>query len=360
MSVQASTVSASTDVTERMDTFRFTGSAGEYFRIWIVNMLLSIVTLGIYSAWAKVRDKQYFYRHTRLQGAGFDYHADPTRILKGRIIVGTFFGAMVLSQHYSMTLYAVFFLVFMAVMPWFAVKAFMFNARNSSYRGIRFGFCGSVGQSYMAYIVFPILAVLTLGILYPAAHHYRVRYYARNHQFGKSQFSYDVPVGRFYWLYFGTVLMGIVAYTILVVLAVGLVAIFAGGFDEPTVGAGPSFAQTAPIVLAVYLAMTIPGAYFQARMANLFYGNIKLGRHQMHSVQRFRDILWLYVSNLLAIVFSLGLAVPWAKVRMAKYRAEHMYVMFQGSLIAEADPGQRGIEAYGDAAADFGDFGFDL
>src|SRR5258707_6333866 len=43
---------------------RFTGRAGEYFRIWIVNICLSIVTLGIYSAWAKVRRKRYFYGNT--------------------------------------------------------------------------------------------------------------------------------------------------------------------------------------------------------------------------------------------------------------------------------------------------------
>src|SRR5436305_11873488 len=43
----------------------FTGSGSEYFRIWIVNALLSIITLGIYSAWAKVRTLQYFYRKDR-------------------------------------------------------------------------------------------------------------------------------------------------------------------------------------------------------------------------------------------------------------------------------------------------------
>ena len=30
----------------------FTGKASEYFGIWIVNVLLTILTLGIYSAWA--------------------------------------------------------------------------------------------------------------------------------------------------------------------------------------------------------------------------------------------------------------------------------------------------------------------
>ena len=49
--------------------FQFTGTGGEYFKIWIVNILLSIVTLGIYSAWAKVRRKQYFYGNTRVAGS---------------------------------------------------------------------------------------------------------------------------------------------------------------------------------------------------------------------------------------------------------------------------------------------------
>jgi uncharacterized membrane protein YjgN (DUF898 family) len=39
--------------------FEFRGTGGEYFRIWIVNLLLTILTLGIYSAWAKVRQLRY-------------------------------------------------------------------------------------------------------------------------------------------------------------------------------------------------------------------------------------------------------------------------------------------------------------
>ena len=71
--------------------FRFHGRAGEYFRIWIVNIMLSIVTLGIYSAWAKVRNKRYFYSNTELDGSSFEYLADPVAILKGRLIaVGIF------------------------------------------------------------------------------------------------------------------------------------------------------------------------------------------------------------------------------------------------------------------------------
>ena len=66
--------------------FEFDAHGGEYFRIWIVNLLLTIVTLGIYSAWAKVRKLQYLYGHTRLAGSAFGYHGEPLKILRGRLI----------------------------------------------------------------------------------------------------------------------------------------------------------------------------------------------------------------------------------------------------------------------------------
>src|SRR6266404_7232639 len=69
----------------------FTAHAGEYFRIWIVNLALTIVTLGIYSAWAKVRKRRYFYGHTRIDGESFEYRANPVAILKGRLIAVALF-----------------------------------------------------------------------------------------------------------------------------------------------------------------------------------------------------------------------------------------------------------------------------
>ena len=56
---------------------RFSGQAGEYFKIWIVNIVLSIITLGIYSAWAKVRTKRYFYGNTHFKNHNFEYQLQP-------------------------------------------------------------------------------------------------------------------------------------------------------------------------------------------------------------------------------------------------------------------------------------------
>ena len=46
--------------TQKTTPVIFEGKTSEYFGIWIVNLLLSLLTLGIYSAWAKVRRKKYF------------------------------------------------------------------------------------------------------------------------------------------------------------------------------------------------------------------------------------------------------------------------------------------------------------
>jgi len=74
---------------------RFSGTGGEYFRIWVVNLLLTLITFGVYSAWAKVRKTRYFYQNTRVDGHAFDYHGAPLAILRGRVL------ALVLLVAYS-------------------------------------------------------------------------------------------------------------------------------------------------------------------------------------------------------------------------------------------------------------------
>lgn len=59
------------DIIEVEHPIEFHGTAKEYFGIWIVNVLLSIITLGVYGAWAKVRDRKYFYGNTFVDEQNF-------------------------------------------------------------------------------------------------------------------------------------------------------------------------------------------------------------------------------------------------------------------------------------------------
>ena len=55
--------------------FDFKGKGSDLFFIYIVNILLTIVTLGIYSFWARVNVTKFIYQHIFFKGHSFDYHA---------------------------------------------------------------------------------------------------------------------------------------------------------------------------------------------------------------------------------------------------------------------------------------------
>lgn len=173
---------------------RFIGSGSEYFRIWIVNLLLTIVTLGIYSAWAKVRTLQYFYRNTQLAGSSFDYHGSPIAILKGRAIIFVLAFAFNLLGHSSPLLGLALLIVMAAAFPWLLVRSLRFRMANSSYRGLRFAFTGKDAEGYMVFLVWPILSVLSLYLLAPLAHQRFKRFQHKNTRFGTAQF--DFPARR--------------------------------------------------------------------------------------------------------------------------------------------------------------------
>ena len=103
----------------------FHGKAGEYFRIWIVNILLTILTLGIYSAWAKVRNKQYFYASTTLDGSPFEYTANPITILKGRLVVVAVLVIYSATVRYYPAADIAFGLLFLISLPWLIMRGLM-------------------------------------------------------------------------------------------------------------------------------------------------------------------------------------------------------------------------------------------
>ncbi|MGH8623301.1 MAG: DUF898 family protein, partial [Burkholderiales bacterium] len=111
---------------ERAIRPEFTGSAGEYFRIWIVNLFFTLVTLGIYSAWAKVRKKRYFYGSTRLDGDSFDYFASPRTILKGRIVAFLIFVIYAFAVELLPSSAYAFWALFLLALPWLVMRALTF------------------------------------------------------------------------------------------------------------------------------------------------------------------------------------------------------------------------------------------
>ena len=126
----------------------FTGRGGEYFRIWVVNILLTLVTLGLYSAWAKVRTARYFRNNTWLDGHVFDYHGSPAAILRGRIVALILLASYTWAFQFSNSAGLLTIAILCAVGPWLFMRAQQFSLSNTSFRGVRFGFRARAGEAH--------------------------------------------------------------------------------------------------------------------------------------------------------------------------------------------------------------------
>lgn len=326
----------------------FTGRGGEYFRIWIVNLALTILTLGIYSAWAKVRRLQYFYRNTSIGGHGFDFHGDPKAILKGRLIAVGLLVAYNVIGYFSVALGLIALAGLLAVVPWLIQRSLCFKLHNSSYRGLRFRFAGSLGGAYQAFLLWPVVAYVTLGLLAPMAHREIKRYQHNSSRFGDTSFSFDAGAGKFYSIYlkiFGVLLLAIV----LMVAAVA--ATFAGAAGNKDYG--PYFFMAFVVLVIFYfLLFLVIGPWFAARIQNLVWNHTALGPHAFQSTVRARDLFAIIITNFLGIVLTLGLFKPFADIRLARYRLTHMALAAQSDLDEFLAAQERAVSALGEETAD--------
>ena len=338
----------------------FGGSASEYFRIWIVNLLLSIVTLGIYSAWAKVRRKKYFYRNTTLDGHNFDYHANPVAILKGRLIAVPVLGLYIGSGYFSLTVQIVILVLIGLALPWLIVRSQIFNRRNTTYRNVRFDFAPRFRAAYRVVGTRLLLAAVTLGLAYPLFD-YRLRdFIINNSSFGKTNFQFSGAAGRFFKVYYAAYLVTVIAY-ILAIFIIFIIVRLMSALQEQSGGSNP------PIILLTFLSTILflvlgllVSAYIRARLANYVYSRTAIGDNTLSCTFRARDLTWIYISNVVAIVFSVGFLIPWATVRLTRYQIERIHLTIPESLDAFVGKSAHAESATGEELAEVFDIGFGL
>ena len=291
--------------------FQFTADGWEYFKIWIANLCLSILTLGIYTPWAKVRRLRYFWGNTRLGDASFDYLADPIAILKGRLLVVGFFAIYFASSVLWPDAEIVFGLLMLVLLPWAVVRSLVFRARNTAYRNIRFDYRGEYADAFAVYVMIPLLMAFTLGLIYPYLVYRRRNLLVAHSAYGTALFRLSARAGDYYGL-FGRLLLLLVAST------VGIAGLFA---------IAPALALFAGLLAYLFFF-----AYMSAEISNLTYNSVALGPHTFRSELRAGELFALYATNVLGILLTVGLFLPWARVRTARYRLERLALRLEGDL----------------------------
>jgi uncharacterized membrane protein YjgN (DUF898 family) len=335
----------------------FTAHAGEYFRIWIVNLALTIVTLGIYSAWAKVRKRRYFYGHTRIDGESFEYRASPLAILKGRLIAVALFAVFYAITHYAPLYFWAIYIVLLFVGPWLVVRSLAFNAYNTAYRNVRFVFSGTYLTCLGLVLGYGLLTVVTFGLGFPFLRRRLVQFAMESHSYGTTRFAL---AGRFkrlfvhpYFVVIGvSILLGVLLFAFF-----ALVGVIAGGSAKAG-GDKPGWIPTAIIagVVVFYALLFLQAAYIRARTVNAVWNHLSIGPLRFESALRARDLIWLYFSNLVAVALTIGLATPWAAVRAMRYRASKTTAIASGPLDGFAQAEAQKVSVAGEEVADFFDF----
>ncbi|MBE0598827.1 MAG: DUF898 domain-containing protein, partial [Desulfuromonadales bacterium] len=312
-----------------------------------------VVTLGLYSAWAKVRKRRYFYGHTLVDGVPFDYLADPWAIFRGWCLGAAAFIVYTIGSQVSFILGAVFGLALFLAIPWIIVRARMFAARNSTYRNIRFTFQPDYRQAYLVYAGLPLLLPFTLGLIFPYLVYRQKKFVVENSGFGKTPLRFSASAGDFY-RFFLKVSLGL----LLLIVLFGVAA----AFISPAVGP----LSDNPALLFSFLPLLVVGAlllyffmaiYVQTGLTNLTWNATRLGEAQLVSTLRTRNMAWLYLTSAVGIVGSFGLLIPWAAVRLTRYRCQTLSVVMTGELrtLAAAQP------EVGAAGEEFGDlFGVEI
>lgn len=314
--------------------FEFTGDTLEYFQIWIVNALLCVLTLGLFSAWAKVRTERYFYANTLLSGSPFEYLGEPIKILKGRLLIvfcivayglGTLFFPAIITDW-------IFVLGVIFLWPWLTVVATRFRARNTAYRHIRFDFYGGLSEARKVYFEGYGIVAITFGLAYPLFVWMRHKFRIDNARYGTLPLTFNASNSKFFNAY-GS------AFCLLMFASLGGLLITR---YENVIGSGIGLFLDNPETLRVfsnYIVVSISSCfilfivtYIRVTTLNTLFMHTRLGRHRFSSTLKVFPLFWIYLSNIIAIIFSVGLLIPWAKIRAARYRLANIKFLVDGDL----------------------------
>jgi len=328
----------------------FRGEGREYLRIWLVNVALSVVTLGIYSAWAKVRREKYFHRNFIVDAAAFDYHGDPRAILVGRILLVVLLGLMSLAENIDPTVHLIASVAAMFAFPWLLVRSMQFRARNTSYRGIRFAFVGTYREALVLYLVHGGLTTITFGLYLPAFLQKQKAFLANRLRFGDSPCTFEAGVAAFY--------RGLKVPLVLWLLLPVAVLVLVGAASALGPAGGILLIVLIPlsILLVVLLLSLLLIPYIRVVGTNLLWNHTRLGETRFASTQTVRSYLNLVVANWLLVLLTLGFYWPFAQVRLAQYRARNLSVINPEALASAVAAQQAVPAALGDEAIDAFDF----
>lgn len=311
----------------------FDGKVGDLYGLYFKNLVLTVVTFGIYKFWAKVEMRRYEYQHSRFADGRFDYHATGKEkfvgFLKGMVLLiplvvllYVVFALLPETWVYEdkiLLVWAMFVLVFYLLRPLILVGAKRFNLSRTSWNNLRFHFTGTVRDAWRLYLRDGVLMVLTLGV-YWFWHKINVRRFATGHtKLGELGFVYRGE---------GSMLFGLELH--------------------------------GRVLAAISLGFYLP--WHIARIHRFHVENVSLRGRRFRSRLTGGMVIAHLFPAMLAVVVTFGLALPWALHRWLRLKISTTSYAdaFDGADLtsfrdAAASPVLEGVGEAGGALEEIGD-----
>ena len=265
-------------------TLEYTGEGSQLLGILFVNWLLTIVTLGFYYPWARVRELRFMIGSIRANADAFTFHGEGRELFWGVLRAWLLFGLPLVAIAIAMNVSArdtgpnpawmlLFYALLLVFVPFALIGSLRYRASRTAWRGIRFGFDGRFSEFGPAYIVRLLGVIFSLGIAYPYVAEWRRRYVLEHSRIGSERFAYDGSATEL----FGTYLL-------------------CWFFALPSLG----------------LTLT----WFHGHQQAYFWNHTMLGGARFRSALTGGDWLMMAIVNGLLAAFTFGIAAPWIYVRI--------------------------------------------
>lgn len=281
--------------------FSFTGQGSRYFGIWAVNIVLTILSLGLYYPWAKAAIRKYLWNETSLEGDRFVFHGTGKEMFRGFIIAYGLIAIMIgITAIFPLGI-LLLYLGMIILGPIAIFGAWRYRLSRTSWRGIYFSFRGDITDFLKLYFKNIFFTIITFGIYASWMRVNIMQYLLRHSQFGQYHLSFKGEGGTL----FGINILGIfLCY----------------------------------ITLFIYLPWYIT-SYFNFTIDNTHIHHDG-GVSPLKSTLEGSNTFFITFTNMLMIVFSLGIAFPWAIMRRQKLFTESVNVSNDvdlDNLVQDAD-----------------------
>jgi uncharacterized membrane protein YjgN (DUF898 family) len=328
----------------------FHGSGGGLFKIMLVNWILTVLTLGIYSFWGKTKVRRYLCEQSSFAGDRFHYHGTGAELFKGALIFGAMFGLFNLGiysvgQVWGMEArgiaQSVGGLLIIFLLPVIMVGAFRYRLSRTAWRGIRFSFRGKRKSALWLYIKGYIFMILTFYLYWPFFMVKIQKFWRSGSYFGSQSFSYDGKGKDI----FRTFLLMVLLFVLTLSIPIALPLWF------PEIGQG--LAGNASIVF--WIPFVIGFLWFTVYLDRYHWSKTQFAEGRFNYDATTVQWFWLNFTNFLIIVLTAGFGIPFATARSRQFLADHLAVVGNMQLSQVVQEAQKS-SALGEGAAD----GFDM